>query len=90
MAEVEWHTSHKLYIHTYSTFLQFVLLDMSKSAFILVIAVLLNRTNTSNRVILSLYIHTRSLMIQQMSCLSLIKTNNKPNMIDVSIDRRRQ
>ncbi len=43
-----------------------------------------NCANTLDRVISSTYVHTQSHMIQQMSCISLIKADNKdkPDVID--------
>ncbi len=49
-----------------------------------------NCTNTSNCVILSIYIHTRCHMIGWMSYILLMKTDNKPDMIDISINRCQQ
>ncbi len=86
---IKRHKSHNLRVHTYSTILRLILFDELKSVFILVIKTK-NCSNTSNGVILSIYIHTRSHTIQQKSCVPLIKTNNKPDLIGVLIDKRWQ
>ncbi len=78
----EQHKSRNLFVHTYSAFLQLILFDKLKLAFILVIA-------TLKRVISSIYTRIWSHMIRRMSFLPLIKTN-KPETLNVSINKHRQ
>ncbi len=72
-----WHGPH---VHTYSTFLQLILFNKSKLVFILVV-------QTEKIMPID---QLGSHMIRWMSCLPLIKTNNKPNVIGILIDRSRQ